>query len=226
MIRLEWSEALQRKIRRDDASELAKSTWVLVQEAIQGGRTDEALALLEYCYEEDKEQDDNMASIAEIFISKIASFGEEEVEKIWREGGWYAKASKWISALPGVEDSLQRWAEIQRAHNGNFIITEEPDKYVVRCDPCGTGGRLIRTRGVGTLKKAYPWSWSKSGVSIYCTHCCTYFEIFPIELRGYPIAVFLPGDRPDDPCIQLFYKKPELIPEEYFTRVGKTKKIK
>ncbi len=226
MIRLKRSEALQRKIRQDDVGELAIPTWTLVRQAIQGKRIDEALDLFEYCYEEDREQDDNMASIAETLITRIASFGEEEVEKVWREGGWYAKARKWLSLIGGVEESLQRWVEIQRAHKGELTITEEPDKYVVRCDPCGTGGRVRRTRSVGTLKKAYPWSWSQSGVPVYCTHCCTYFEIFPIELRGYPIAVFLPGDRPEEPCIQLFYKKTELIPEEYFTRVGKTKMIK
>jgi len=226
VIRLKWSEALQRKIRQDDASELAIPTWTLVRQAIEGKRIDEALDLFEYCYEEDKEQDDNMASIAETFITRIASFGEEEVEKVWREGGLYTKAKKWLSLIGGVEESLQRWVEIQRAHKGELTITEEPDKYVVRCDPCGTGGRVRRTRSVGILNKAYPWSWSKTGVPIYCTHCCTYFEIFAIELRGYPIAVILPGDKPEDPCIQLFYKKPELIPEEYFTRVGKTKTIK
>ena len=226
MIRLKWSEALQRKIRQDDVAELAIPTWTLVRQAIQGKRIDEALDLFEYCYEEDKEQDDNMASIAETFITRIASFGEEEVEKVWREGGWYTKAKKWLSLIGGVDESLQRWVEIQRAHKGELTITEEPDKYVVRCDPCGTGGRVRRTRSVGILKKAYPWSWSQTGVPIYCTHCCAYFEIFAIELRGYPIAVFLPSDKPEEPCIQLFYKKPELIPEEYFTRVGKTKTIK
>ncbi len=225
MVKLEGSEALQRKIRQDDATELAIPTWTLVREAIQGGRIDDALDLMEYGYEEDKEQSDNKSSIAETFIAKIASFGEEEVEKIWREV-WWAKASKWISTLPGAEESLQRWAEIQRAHKGEFTITEEPDKYVMRCDPCGTGGRVRKTMNVATLKKAYPWSWGKSGVPVYCSHCCMYFEILPIELRGYPIAVVLPGDRPEDPCIQLFYKNPELIPEEYFIRVGNTKTIK
>jgi len=51
-------------------------------------------------------------------------------------------------------------------------------------------------------------------------------DIIPIELRGYPIRITIPGDKPEDPCIHLFYKKPELIPEDYFTRVGKTKTIK
>ena len=108
----------------------------------------------------------------------------------------------------------------------NITITEEPDRYVVKLDPCRSGGRLRRTKSVGTTKKAYPWSWSRSGVCYYCCHDCLLMEIIPIELRGYPIAVFEYSDNPQDPCVQFYYKRPELIPEEYFTRVGKTKTIK
>ena len=48
MIRLEKSEALQRKIRQDDVAEMGIPTWTLVRQAIQAGRTDEALGFLEY----------------------------------------------------------------------------------------------------------------------------------------------------------------------------------
>ena len=225
MIRVEWSQALKRRIRQDDLSELATSTWELVRRAIQEGKRDEALSLLDYCYQEDREQDDNMAAIAEMLITRISGFNEAEVEKIWREGGWYTKSRRWLEAVPGVEESLQRWVEIQRAHNGELAITEDAEKYIVSCDPCGTGGRVRRTKSAGTLKQAYPWSWGESNVPVYCTHCCDYFEIFPIEIRGYPIAVFFPGQKPEDPCIQFFYKNPALIPEEYFARVGKAKSL-
>ncbi len=85
---------------------------------------------------------------------------------------------------------------------------------------------MRRTRDVGTTKKAYPWSWSRSGIPYYCAHCCIQWEILPIELRGYPIRISVPGEKPEDPCVHYFYKKPELIPEEYYTSVGKTKTIK
>lgn len=97
---------------------------------------------------------------------------------------------------------------------------------MMRCDPCGSGGRLRRTKNIGITKKAYPWSWGKSGIPYYCTHCCLAWEIIPTELWGYPIRINLVTDRPEDPCVHLFYKKPELIPEEYFDRLGMTKKIR
>ena len=61
---------------------------------------------------------------------------------------------------------------------------------------------------IGTTKKAYPCSWGKSGVSYYCIHDCVFWEMVPIELRGYPIAVVQYADKPKDPCVLLSYKKP------------------
>jgi hypothetical protein len=110
-----------------------------------------------------------------------------------------------------------------RGHYSKFTITEEADRYVFRYDPCGSGGRLLRTSSVGVTKKGYPWSWGKKGISYYCTHCCLLFEIIPIELRGYPIAIVHCPEKPEDPCIHYYYKKPGLVPEKYFERVGMTK---
>jgi hypothetical protein len=78
---------------------------------------------------------------------------------------------------------------------------------------------------VGTTKKPYPWSWNKSGIPYYCCHCCVYFEIIPIELVGYPIRVHEISDDPYAPCIHYYYKKPELIPEKYYKRIGMLKGI-
>ena len=164
-------------------------------------------------------------SLLETFVTHLASFGEEEVAKAFR-ARYVPIGRHWLSVAPGAEGSLQWILELQRSLTGNCIVTEEPDRYVVTSDPCGSGGRLRRSRSVGVTEEAYPWSWSKSGVPYYCTHCCLRWEIIPIELRGYPIAITVPGERPEDPCIRFIYKKPEPIPEEYFTRVGMTKTIK
>jgi len=225
MIRLEKSEALQRKIRQDDVAELAIPTWNLVRQAMQDGMMDEALDFMEYGCAESKAMHDASVSIIDGAVTHLARFGEEEIPKLFRQI-FYPFTKDWLSATPGIEETIQRCTEFQRSHFSDFTVVEEPDRYVVRCDPCGSGGRLRRTKSVGTTKKAYPWSWGKSGIPYYCTHCCVAWEIIPTELRGYPIRINLVTDRPEDPCIQLFYKKPELIPEEYFTRIGMTKTIR
>ena len=76
MIRLERSDVLQRKIRQDDATELAIPTWTLVREAIKGGRIDEALDFLEYgCAESKAIHDGAISSIAGA-LTYLAGFGE------------------------------------------------------------------------------------------------------------------------------------------------------
>jgi hypothetical protein len=44
-----------------------------------------------------------------------------------------------------------------------------------------------------------------------------------IEAQGYPVKITEYSDDPNAPCVWLFYKKPELIPEHYFTRIGMKK---
>jgi hypothetical protein len=225
LIKLKRSKALGRKIRQDDIADLGISTWTLVRGAIKSGKTDEALELIDYELALDRSLFDSMTMSRDMLLSRAASFDEKEVEKLHRErfSPW---VKEWLNTIPGVEESLQRFTEQFRGHGilmpQNLIVTEEPDRYVMRLDPCGTGGRLRRTRSVGATKKAYPWSWSKSGVCYYCTHCAVFQEILPIEMRGYPICVTQYADDPKEPCLHLYYKKPELIPDEYFTRIGKT----
>lgn len=251
------SEALGRKIRQDEATELGMPTWLLVHEAIQGarleealdlleycrienernttwflvrqaieaGRTEEALDLLELCHAESKRCNNSLALMCDASVNLVASTSEEEIEKYWRQT-FSPMAKDWIDSTPGIEETLWRAAEHQRTLFGNITVTEDPDRYVMKLDPCGSGGRLMRTRTYQMTKKAYPWSWSKSGISYFCTHCAILWQIIPIELRGYPIKIVLPPEKPEDPCFHLFYKKPESIPEEYFTMVGKTKRIK
>jgi hypothetical protein len=125
-----------------------------------------------------------------------------------------------------VEKILQGFVRYQRANGSVISIRDEPDRYVVTYNPCGSGGFLIQNRPELKLDKSYPWSWSKRGINYYCLHCCIAWEIIPTELRGYPLYIHLPPEHPEAPCIQFHYKRPELIPEEYFSRIGQVKKIK
>jgi hypothetical protein len=52
------------------------------------------------------------------------------------------------------------------------------------------------------------------------------WEIIPTELRGYPLKLLMVPEKLGDPCYHYLYKRPELIPEEYFSRIGKKKTIR
>lgn len=223
MIKLKELKVLGREIRQDDISDLAIPTLVLIREAIRAGRKEEALSLVEYEFGLDKTQNDNFADFMQRVLTHLSRFGEDEVMKALRDR-CLPKVKDWLATTPGVVESLQRCTEIQRHHQGNLTVTEEPEKYVVKCDPCGSGGRLRRTqKDIAVMKRSYPWSWNQAGIPYYCIHCSLQWEILPIELRGYPIRINLIGAKPEDPCVHLFYKNPDNIPPEYYSRIGKSK---
>ncbi|MBI2831672.1 MAG: hypothetical protein HYX79_05395 [Chloroflexi bacterium] len=218
-----------------DITRLTKSTWDLAREAIQSGKTDDALRFMEQGLNLSTKQQDSLVSFVGMAVTHLAGCGEERLEKLYRER-YTPRAKEWIATTPGAKESLEKFVSHMANPHTKIVITEEPGRYVMSLDPCRTGGRLRRGLcaglsdsadfKIGATKRAWPWSWGKTGVCYYCVHSCLLFEIIPIELRGYPIAVINYADKPEDPCVFYFYKQPELIPEEYFTRVGKVKTIK
>lgn len=219
MIRLEKSRLLQRTIRQDDMTELEISSWTLCRNAITAGQIDKAFDFIDYACGEGMTMHDGLVAFVNTVITHLATFDERLVEKVLRER-FAPRVTDWLSNESSVEDFLYVGTYFQRSHYSNFTLWEESDRYVVKCDPCGSGGRLRRAKNTGVTKKAYPWSWSKKGIPYFCAHCCIMWEIVPIELRGFPIRVTIPGDRAEDPCVHHYYKKPELIPPRYFRRVG------
>jgi len=206
-------------------TDIAEPTWDLVRDAIQGGRTDEALKIMEHRLTGNKSMHDRLLLHIDDILTHLASLGEEEIEKAFRKR-YYPMVNNLLSKAPSVEEILQFFIEDHKNHYSDFTVVEEPERYVMRLDPCGSGGRLMRSKIVGRTQKAYPWSWSRGDVSYYCPHCCLAFEIIPIELRSYPIAIIECPKKPEAPCINYYYKKPELIPDKYFTRIGMIKTIR
>lgn len=130
--------------------------------------------------------------------------------------------------------------EGMRAHfvgpgrRGEVIVRDEPDRWVMEFDPCGTGGRMRQgdpARGqtprtdppyrFATVEGAYDWTWGKSKVCTYCAHCAVVNEILPIEQHGTPMRVTDYPENPGDRCRWTVYKDPSFVPLEAFTRVGK-----
>ena len=237
MTKIERSELLGRDLRKGDWQDLECPTWAAIEEAILEGKWDEALRLLEYLYKNEGQHWHNASNDfwAGLITYVGANFGEQEVEKMWREVfasavfGWSA-----LTRTPKAEERVYAAAEIWRAHyvdEGELKIWEEKDRYVMFLNPCPTGGRqrkegkLKPPYNLGRTSKGYPWSWNRPEIPWYCAHCAiVQAGLMPLEAFGYPIRVQkYPGD-PDDPsCTLMFYKKPELIPEEYFEIFGHKK---
>ena len=150
----------------------------------------------------------------------------------------------------GLETLMLVACEAMRGHlvgperTGDFELIETEDRYILRFDPCGSGGRTIRGDWIeGTparMEPPYNWSVSQEehtwnhntkGVCHYCTHCIRLMEELPMDRFGYPVRVVDPPTYPDtnpDPdvrqkCQWQMFKDPTKVPEEYYERVGRTR---
>lgn len=228
MVKLEMSPHLGRKIRREGWKELGMPSWTAAEQLIRDGKIKEGLELFEYARFSTNARRNNLCRLFDTALKYIGdNMGDEHIERFWMNLEKELPNFRRNLTAGTVEEAVQIDADIQHGHHcgptglGDLTIVEEPDRYVVTLDPCGSGGRVIRDGIGGVTKKAYPWSWGKAGVPYHCCHCAVLWEITPIEERGYPLKIHENVGKVNEPCIHLYYKSPELIPEHYFTRVGK-----
>jgi hypothetical protein len=241
MVKIVKSERFGRLIREDDWEDQGVSTPEMIVKAIDEGRLEDAKALALYMIPEGKALHDLYCDwIWDIFTKTSEQHGEEAVYELCRstQETWMMKRT-WKGLIKmSVEDRVLINAEVMRSHrcgpeqDGGIEIIEDEDRVSIKMDPCGSGGRMRRGDPVngtpsrlgppyhfGATKKGYPWSWGRKNVPYYCIHCAIN-EILPTEWGGYPLWVTGYSDDASKPCYWHFYKRPELIPESYFERLG------
>jgi hypothetical protein len=166
---------------------------------------------------------------------------------VWRYEKFDVDKYPWDESL---EILMLVACEAMRGHlvgperTGDMELIELEDRFVLRFDPCGSGQRTVRGDWIeGTparMEPPYEWtvteephSWNHytPGVCLYCAHCIILMEEMPMDRFGYPVRVIDPPVYPDtdkDPnvrqkCQWQMFKDPTQVPEEYYTRVGRTK---
>jgi hypothetical protein len=216
---------------QDELRELATSKLDQALDALDRGQIDEAKTLIKAMKDEYKHSFDLAEDYVWILLTYIGrTFGEEEVGKASQFRhlvNLSQPAQKWSEMKP--EDAVRFKALIHRGHHSHITLTEEKDRYVMKLDPCNTGGRMLRMgydrppTNLGMTKGAYPWTWGKKNVSYYCVHCAVN-EIQSMEKGApHPTWIYECPENPNDPCIQYCYKRTGDVPEEYFKRIGKKK---
>lgn len=117
---------------------------------------------------------------------------------------------------------------------GDVIVQEESDRFVIAFDPCGSGGVLRRGdpetgRGPhpitdhGVNREPHLWTWQKTGVHWYCSHCAIAMEWLPGRKRGHPLR---PLDHNPDhgaPCVWYVYKDEQQTRGYHYPRTGLVK---
>jgi hypothetical protein len=117
---------------------------------------------------------------------------------------------------------------------GDVIVEDQGDRFMVAFDPCGSGGVMRRgdpetgrqpvsIQPHGVNQEAHLWTWGKTGVHWYCSHCAIAMEWLPGQKRGYLLR---PLDHTLDhhaPCPWYIYKEDRLIRDYHYPRTGQVK---
>ncbi|MFN8492882.1 MAG: hypothetical protein U0350_35085 [Caldilineaceae bacterium] len=146
---------------------------------------------------------------------------------------WGDRYTTWNQMTPWEKVALT--VEGMRGHlsgtsrKGDVLVSEEEDRFVIGFDPCGTGGVLRRGdpetgrapyQTDGFNKAAHDWTWQKTGVHWYCSHCAIAMEWLPGRQRGYLLR---PLDHTLDhnaPCIWYVYKDEKQTRAYHYPRTG------
>jgi hypothetical protein len=216
-------------------------------------RKEDALAMLEPFKErwrliQDRDVDQCYGLINEV----VKRFGEKALQEMWEFiigplfKMRYAKFD--IGQFPwkdSLEVNLYLALEAMRGHlvgpgrRGNMEFEEDAERYTLRFDPCGSGGRILRgdamegtpprtelPYGWGVTQEEHDFAWNKKGVCYYCSNCCLVLQLKPIDAFGYPVRVVEPPTYPSETaakCTWHIYKDPTAVPERYYEAVGRKK---
>jgi len=199
-------------MKRDDFTIGPKEKLI---EAIQSGKTQEALQYVNELYEMFRGMHDGFVNTISLLHGKLAEAkGEEWLENFTRERltRWRSTFEHW-KTLP-TEERVKAICDIHKPMYSEFHVEEDEEKFVVVITACNNGGRLMR-EGIAKkqnalTKKPYHWCFNKVGVPYYCIHAAIWDEMFK-EL-GLNIAVEWgrqyddQGKPIDDPCRYILYK--------------------
>jgi hypothetical protein len=230
----------------------------LLVAAIHREQRDDALQLLAQAKETWRRlHDRDVDHVYGLLHEVVARLGEEQLGPMWDQVlmplfAWrYEKFDVSKHPWPEALEHLMLVAiEAMRGHlcgperTGEVELEEYEDRFVLRFDPCGSGGRTVRGDWIEEtpprMEPPYNWSVSRephswnhfqTGICHYCTHCIRLMEELPIDRFGYPLRVISPPRYPDtnrDPsvrqkCQWTMYKDYRAIPEEIYALTGRTK---
>ncbi|PJF26239.1 MAG: hypothetical protein CUN53_08715 [Phototrophicales bacterium] len=171
-----------------------------------------------------------------------ATWGEESVlESILHthQSIWGDRYATWDQMTPWEKVALtvegMRGGHFSGARRrGDVQVSEEEDRFVISFDPCGSGGVLRRgdpetgrapypITEHGTNREPHLWTWQKTGVHWYCSHCAIAMEWLPGRKRGHPLRPLDHNLDHNAPCVWYVYKDEKQTREYHYPRTGLVK---
>lgn len=166
----------------------------------------------------------------ELPAATLARRGQAAAEALVREsfGACTFFEPLWaVGQLPPADIAAFLAAHIRahlsgEARGGGVEVVEEPDRFRLIFDACGSGGAMRRRRATGAVKlpEASSATWMRAGeVPPYCAHCA-FNELESVRRWGYPKLVTEFDPDPLKPCGWTIYKQADAIPARYYLRLG------
>ena len=212
---------------QDEIRELSMSNLDKALKALEKGDIEEAKRCIQTMEQEAKHAHDLMVDFVWVLLTYIGKrYGDDEVVHAmrYRHAGQPQVAERMLGMSP--EDAVRFKTMIHRAHHSRMTLTEEEDRFVLKLDPCNTGGRMLREGldkpplNLGKFQKRLPESWHETDVSYYCGHCAMHSIMAVQKGAPHPTWIYDRPQNPQDPCYQYCYKRTKDVPEKYFTELG------
>lgn len=214
-----------------ELEELGARTFDLLLEAIDAGETGKAKALALRMQQEFQHLHDGYFFWVTGLQSYIyRRYGTDAVEEAEREAHTIeAKVVFTPPEKPDIRTRVEHLAAGLRGHMQPIEIIETDETISLSMKPCGSGERLIQMGGytpevgLATIEEPHRITWGLKDFPMYCVHCPV-MEALELEGTGQFGAVHIVSEPLyHGDCRFVFFKDPEGIPEEFYTRIGKTK---
>ena len=210
-----------------EMKELATPNHQKVRQALDDGDIESAKKHLDTMERESKHAHDVMCDFVASFATYIGrKYGDNEVLKaFYFRHSLKDQVSEKMLGLT-AEDAVRYKTMIHRAHHSTMELTEEPERFVLKLDPCNSGGTIRReyidapAENLGKTQKAMPESWGRTGISYYCAHCAVHSRNSVIKGAPHPTWIYECPEDPKAPCVQYCYKNTNDVPEKYFDELG------
>ena len=215
----------------EEIREMGTPTLDLVLEAIDAGDKEKAKFLAKRMKQEFNFLHDGYffwVTGLQTYIYK--NYGIDAVEEAEKEA--HTIEAKVVFKPPektDIRSRVEHLASGLRGHMQPIVIKEDDKRISLSMKPCGSGERLIQMggydpeTGLSRVKDPHNITWGKEDFPLYCVHCPV-MEALELEGTGQFGAVHIVTDPIyHGACEFVFYKNPEDIPEEIYTRIGKKK---
>lgn len=215
----------------DELHQMGARTLDLVLEAIDSGDKAKAKELALRMQREFEHLHDGYG----FWVTGLQSYiyrrlGADALEEAEREA--HTAEAKVVFTPPEKTDLRSRVEHLAsglRGHMQPITIVETDRTVSLSMKPCGSGERLIQKGayspeiGFARIEEPHRITWGMKDFPIYCVHCPV-MEALDLEAAGEFGAVHVVTEPMyHGACEFVFYKDPADVPEEFYTRIGKTR---